>query len=234
MIKHRGFALGFRIVAFVLCLFGIIHNLGLFDGQFYGVFLLYYTLQSNLLALVLLGILTVRTAIGLKKDGMQGSSGYFPRTSACIALCVAIVLIVFWIVIAPTFAFPEYMFSFTNLSVHLINPLVMIIDYVLFSERGHIKLRDPFLFVIVPVTYFIQATALGFAGTNFQFPQVPGLDVPIDIKPFPYVFMDYFALGGIVAINIILIAATFIGIAYLLWFVDNRRAKKARIPKAID
>jgi hypothetical protein len=220
MIKNRVFALSFRAFAFVFCLFSVLWNLGTFFGEFSGISLLYYTLQSNVLVVVMFGLLTVYTAIGLKRGGKKGSASYFPRISANVTLGIFLTLLVFWTMLART-RDAAYLSSFDNLGVHLFNPLLMIADYVLFSEGGKLKKYDPFIFAALPIGYLIQATILGFSGVNYS--QVPG-----ETARFPYFFMDYYETGAWVALYIIGLAAFYIGLSFLLWFIDFRRAKRLK------
>jgi len=221
MVKNRIFALCFRAVAFVVCIIGILFNIGLFDGALDGVGLLYYTLQSNILVIILFGVLIFKTAQGLKREGKEGSCSYYPRISAGVLLCIMLTFIVFWAILAP-FAgeLSGYLSSYMNLSVHLICPLLMLADYILFTERGKIKKYDPLIFSIVPILYFIQATILGFAGANYKLPMEE------EIKNFPYFFMDYYKEGAWVALYIVALAAFYIGLGYLLWFIDGRISRK--------
>jgi len=218
MVKNRVFALCFRSAAFLFCFISILHNIGVFAGEITGVSLLYYTLQSNILVIIMFGILTYKTAVGLKKDGRCGSCSYYPRICAAVLLAIILTLIVFWALLAPVMEI-DYLPTFSNLSVHLIAPLLMLADYILFTESGKLKKRDPFIFTLVPVLYLIQATILGFAGVNYQ----PDAEKAVY---FPYFFMDYYETGAWVALYIVAIAAFYIGLGYLLWFIDYKRGKK--------
>jgi len=221
MIKNRIFALCFRVAAFLVCLSGVVVNIGVFKGAFEGVSLLYYTIQSNLLVIILLGVLIFKTAKDLQKEGKEGSCSYYPRISAGVLICVMFTFVVFWAILAPNAGErASYLGTFINLSVHLMCPLLMLTDYILFTVRGKLKKRDPFIFSIVPLVYFIQATILGLAGVNYQLP------MDEEAKRFPYFFMDYFVLGWLVALFVVIAFALFLGLAYLLWFIDKRLRPK--------
>ena len=101
MLKSRIFALSFRIAFFLLCVAGILAQIGVFSGSINLTNFLYYTLQSNILVLVLIGVLIYKTAVGLKREGKNGSSSYFERTSAAVL-----------IYILKQFAFCEVQFLF--------------------------------------------------------------------------------------------------------------------------
>ena len=226
MIQDRGVALWYRAGAFALCLFGVVYNLGVFHGHFHGVFLLYYTLQSNLLALGLLGALVYRTAADLRRRGRRGSARYYPRASAVALLGVSLTLLVFWGFIAPVFPYKQYLFGYTNLSVHLVNPLLMIGDYALFSARGKLKTSDALCFLWLPALYFAQAAILGFAGVNYGFPFIAGVNDNPKPKRFPYFFMDYQTLGWRAALYLWDIFLICLGLACLLLAIHSHEKKK--------
>jgi len=78
MIKNKRFALVFRIAAFIIAIAGLLDMMGAFRGEMHFATLAFYTMQSNILAIVLFGMLIIRTAMGLR-EGNKGSAGYFAR-----------------------------------------------------------------------------------------------------------------------------------------------------------
>jgi hypothetical protein len=220
MIKNRVFALVYRIIAFVVSLFGVLWATGMFKGEFHGVILLYYTIQSNLLVVAMFGALVFKTTTDLIDDGVRGENGHFPRLSAAVLLAVMLTLIVFWLVLAPV-APPElssYFATFDNLSVHLICPLLMLGDYVMFSRGGKLKKVDPLLFATLPITYLIKTLIIGFTG-NVAY-SIPGLTEPAN---FPYFFLDYNEVGLWMLLFIVGIAAAYVAFGYLMLFIDRKR-----------
>jgi hypothetical protein len=218
MVKNRIFALSFRAAAFVLCLVGILSILGVFNGRFDGNALLYYTVQSNLLVLVMFGFLVFKTAKSLKQDGKNGSNAHYPRTSAMVLLAIMVTFLVYWAVLAPRYEDKALLFGFSNLSVHFITPLLMLADYILFSRGGSLTKHDPLLFCAVPILYFIQATILGFSGVEYS----TGGAEPAH---FPYFFIDYYKSGWRVALYVAAVTVFFVGVAYFMLWADRRRKK---------
>jgi hypothetical protein len=220
MIKNRIFALSYRIVAFILCLLGILAAFGIFSGQFYETALLYYTEQSNILVLIFFGVVIYKTATDLYKKGKIGSSSYFPRVSGGILLAIMLTMIIFWSLlaqdIASTFGW-NYLFSFKNLGVHLITPILMIFDYIMFNEKGKVKKNDPYIFSIVPLLYLTQAMILGFSGVNYS------IDKSGQIVHFPYFFIDYYAIGLWIIPSILGISLFYIGIGKIFLYLDNHQ-----------
>jgi hypothetical protein len=225
--QNRLFALCFRSAAFLLSLAGLLSLLSL-DISRTGSMLLYYTNQSNILVIAFFGVLVYKTAVDLKNKGKTGDSSYFERLSAAIMIAISVTMLVFWVLLVPasfsmmdaasesSFSF----FSFANLQLHLFTPLLMIADYILFTKRGKLQKYDPFLFTLIPIAYFIQATILGFSGVIYRADPVNG-----DAR-FPYFFIDYDQSGGMVAVYVLVIAAFFIGVSYGILYLDKKYAKK--------
>jgi hypothetical protein len=224
MIKNRVFALSFRIVAFIVCLFGILASLGIFQGQFNETYLLYYTYQSNILVLGFFAVLIYKTTVDLQKKGRIGDNGYFPRISAGILLAIMLTMIVYWLLLAPAAVSSygwENTFSFNNLCVHLITPLLVLFDYILFSKKGKLKKNDPLLFCIVPIVYFIQAMILGFSGVIYDITEAG------EIIHFPYFFMDYYELGLWIIPYILGISLFYLGLGKILLYIDHKRKSES-------
>ncbi|MCL2861473.1 MAG: Pr6Pr family membrane protein [Firmicutes bacterium] len=226
--KNRIFALCFRVIAFSVCLFGILWRIGIFFGYFHGVIFLYFTLQTNIAVTVLFGYLIVKTAISLKKEGINGCNEFNPRISVAIMIAITFVLIGFWMVLAPAGAreFPDRTYllgSFDNLSVHLIAPLLMLADYAMFSKGGQLKGRDPFLFLIIPVLYTISVMILGATRTVVFY--TPGLTYP---SYFPYFFMDFNEIGLLMIPFMVAMTAFYLGLGLFLRFIDKKRVRKKK------
>jgi hypothetical protein len=218
MRRNRIFALIYRIAAFLLCLFGILSTLGVFAGMFSWKILLFYTTESNIIVLLMFGYLAARTAVDIKKNGVKGPSSYGERLSAVVTLSITVTLLIFWGMLAPIMS-ANSLFSYLNLQIHGFTPLLMILDYFLFAEPGKMKKQDPWLFAAIPLGYFAQSTILGFAGMIYEFQELPS-------ARFPYFFVDFDQSGAKVFLYVAALTVFFIGLAYLLLFIDKKRAQR--------
>jgi hypothetical protein len=180
--------------------------------------LLFYTTETNLLVLIMFGILIGRTAASIKGSGIVGPSSYHERLTAIVALAITVTMLVFWLLLAPTFEDPGFLLGYLNLQIHLISPLLILFDFFFFAEPGRFKKQDPWLFALIPLAYFIQATILGFSG--YVYTSLGKAD-----QHFPYFFIDYYTLGGWVFAYGVAILLFFVGLAYLLFWFDRRRAR---------
>jgi hypothetical protein len=211
--KHnKTFALAYRCAAFALCLAGILRVSGAGTVNFSPTIFLYYTTQSNILVLAMLGALIVKTASSLRKR--DGGPSYFERLSAITALSISVTFVLYWALLAPIFPVSS-LFSFANLQVHGITPLLMVFDYLFFAKRGKMRSRDPLLFAIVPYAYFIQSTVLGYSGVKYH--AWGGASAR-----FPYFFLDFDVSGAYVFAYVAAFTVFFLGLGYLLLRFDRR------------
>ncbi|MFA5449029.1 MAG: Pr6Pr family membrane protein [Clostridia bacterium] len=227
MIKDRLFALIYRLFATVVTIMGILVTVGVFGGITAGAkAFLYYTLQSNMLALALFIYLAARSGYDLIKNGRFGSAGYVPRFEAMVMIAITLTMFVFWGMLAPMAGeMWGYLSSFGNLAVHTFVPVLVIVDYVLFPESGHLTKRDPWLCLIIPLTYFLVSTILGFSGA-VTFTGFGG-----EATRFPYFFIDFDQQGWFVALWVILLASIFVGLMYLVLYLDKKFKKKQILPR---
>jgi hypothetical protein len=220
--NNRLLALVFRAAAFVACLIGVLDTTEVFRGGLNGEKLLFYTTETNVFVTAMFALLLVRTALDLKAKGTIGPSSYHERLSAIVMLSITVTMLIFWLLLAPVVPDPSFIVSYSNLQIHLVAPLLMIFDFFFFSVPGKLKRQDPWLFALIPLAYFIQATALGFSG--FTYAILAKGDG--QIHHFPYFFLDYYQLQGWVFAYGLAILAFFVAFAYLLLWFDHRRARR--------
>jgi hypothetical protein len=205
--------------------------MNVFSGGMSLLRLMYYTIQSNILALFMFGLLLVRTIVGYAREGKYGETGYFARFEMVCVINLILTMLVFWILLAPGIFnmgddFP--LFSFENLSVHLFAPLFCIIDYILFPESGHLKYRDIYAILIFPLLYLVFTSAAGFMGYVFR--------VSPDGRPvrFPYFFYDYDELGVKAFLYIGVLVFIFLIIAHGFYWLDKRLKKPLLHPAGMS
>ena len=225
MVKNKLFALLFRLCALLFALIGILKSIGVFSGTVsFGSFM-YYTFQSNLLAVFLFSFLAVRTA-GSLRAGLQGCVGRHTRLAMVCAVDLLVTMIVFWALLAPEVP-ASYLWTFDNIAVHTVSPLLCLLDFILFSEVRLLKYRDIYYTCIFPLFYLAFATVAGFSGYVYYYRLTPGsiyssslISVPVR---FPYFFLDFDVLGVKAVIYIVVLFVFFILLGHLIYFVDRKR-----------
>jgi len=192
MIKNRGVALVFRGASLLFAIIGLLTEMGVLRGSFRTGVFAYYTIQSNILVIVLFVMLIVRTAAGLR-EGRIGSAGYFARFEMVCVIDIMLTFIVYWTILAPSLPAVEggySLWSFGNFAVHGVTPLLCLLDYILFTQSRHLKYRDVYYVCIFPFVYLAATSLAGLSGYVYSIS-------PSDGKPvrFPYFFYDFDRLG---------------------------------------
>jgi uncharacterized membrane protein YhdT len=184
--------------------------------------LMYYTMQSNILAVFLFGLLLCKTIKSYVREGKYGATGFFARFEMVCVVDLLLTFVVYWVILAPLalITTDSYnLWTFENLSVHLLAPLFCLIDYRLFSESGHLKYRDVYAVLIFPFLYLAFTSAAGFMGYVYR--------VSSDGRPvhFPYFFYDYDEVGLKAFLYIGGIGVVLLLFAHVFYWLDKRPKK---------
>lgn len=205
-------------------------NFGIFDGRFDAGAIMYYTIQSNILGLVLFGMLIFCTMRDLIGKGINGSAGYFARFEFVCTIGLLLTFVVYWVLLAPQlFQMTEgySVWSFGNISVHLIAPLACLVDYVLFTKSKNLKYGDIYLVLIFPLSYMVFASIAGALGYVYGISAVDGLPVH-----YPYFFLDYDRIGlGFIA-YVLGLVVFFLIIGHLMYLFDQKVKKPVLLGRA--
>lgn len=215
MRNDRRFVLVFRLCSLLFALAGVLKQIGAFGGSIHLGSLMFYTMQSNLLAIVLFAMLTVRTAQGLR-GGRYGSNGWFVRFKMICTVDILLTFVVFWILLTPGSS-TDFLLSFENLSAHTFTPVLCLIDYMLFSERKRLKYRDVYYTCIFPALYVMFTAIAGIAGYVYWYNEETQLTVRA-----PYFFLDYYTIGAQAAIYIIAILLFILAVSHVFYWIDRR------------
>ena len=224
--QNKIFTLAFRAFAFLFAVWGILAITGVFRNAFHPMALMMYTIQSNILVAVFFAILLAKTIFRIHGGGKQSESpenpyGFFPRLSAVVTLAIFVTMLIYWLILAPIapgtgirrFLAPD------NLAVHLITPLLMLADYLIFTPRGKLKKYDPLLCAIIPYIYLAEVMTLGLTRTvKYDF---MGSD-----SHFPYIFLDVDRFGAWVILMVAGITIIFLGIAFSWRYLDKKLGQK--------
>lgn len=220
MIKNKKFALGFRIFALILSIMGIASHLGVFSGELKLDSVMFYTIQSNILAIVLFGVLTYRTITTYKENKGDGNLSYTPRFSFVCMVDLLLTMIVYWVLLAPTtfnMGSGYSLFTFNNLTLHLFVPLLCILDFFMFTKSKEIVHLDVYMPILFPLFYLILTSITGAFGYVFFVVESTGKNVH-----YPYFFMDYDLYGAKVLINVLVMTILFVLMSYLLYFINKK------------
>ena len=229
MIKSKRFALMFRLCAMIFAAIGVLKQIGAFDGKVALGAFMFYTILSNLLAVVMFTFLSIQMLRNRTKPS-RGSPGRYTRLEMICAADLLVTLMVFWVLLVPEVP-TAYLWTFDNIAVHTVTPLLCLIDYILFSEPGRIKYRDVYYVCIFPIAYVAFTSLAGIAGYEYSFSATFGnaASGAMDTAPvrFPYFFLDYDRIGIKALVYIVVLLAFFIILSHIIFFIDRKfRLKK--------
>lgn len=230
MIYDRRIALVVRVCFTLIILIGLLSYTGVFEGAFRPGELMYYTIQSNILALVLFAGLSIRTVVGFRREGTKGSSSYAPRFEMVCSINLLLTALVYWILLVPaafTMGATDTLFSFGNLMVHLVTPLSCLVDWILFARRRVLKFRDTLYVLIFPYCYILFSAIAGALGYVYRYTSSG------QAMHAPYPFLEWETLGAQVFLFIAGLSLFFFGMSCLLYLFD-RKVKKPHLFKGVQ
>jgi len=145
--------------------------------------LLYFTLQSNILNIVVMAIFLADEI--LRHYGKSSLANPTLRTIKFVSLTsVMLTLIVFGFILTPVLPL-IYVFSVTSITLHFIAPLLSLADYWVFDRGQATSISEIWYALVPPLGYFVFVLLATFIGLEFS-----------SENPFvPYFFMDYRTLG---------------------------------------
>lgn len=173
----------------------------------------YYTLQSNIICLIAFGITIIFELI--KK---QYNTEMYYLLKGALIVAISITAIIYHIALAQNgFEVKNINNSkyLANFLVHTLSPILVILDYFIFDEKGHFKFYYPFIWLIQPLNYLVYVYTYSRLGGTFY--NIGGS------KKFAYFFLDYDKLGYMgVGKWLIAIGLLILIIAEVLVLIDRK------------
>ena len=217
--KERKFSIIFKLLVVISLLAGILLNV--VHTTSISAILSYYTLQSNIVCLIMfLGLII---AI-MSKNNYRTNSIYYLLKGGTI-MAILITGITYQIALAPNNFYMDISYTmrteryWANLLVHVISPILVLLDYVLFDEKGNFKYYYPIIWLFLPLSYVIYVYSYSARGGSFY-----GIG---GSREFAYIFLDYNQIGysGVFK-SIIIIAILILLVSYFFVFLDRKLKRK--------
>ena len=225
IVRSRILAFGYRALAALVIVIGIARVSGLWTASPSWSSFLYYTVLSNVLCLVwtvLSAIVTVRDA---QRDGWTGVSTPSARGAAAVMEAITVTMLIYLFVLAPAlFTQPGAYepFTLTDNLVHIVTPILVIVDWLLFVPKGRLRRYDPLLWAVIPYAYLVFAFGYSALGGRFA----GGTTVP-----YPFMDVDANGVGG-VALWIVGLTVALIAVGYVFFAIDRLLARAVTSPRA--
>ena len=174
----------------------------------------YYTLQSNIICFITFAAIIV--SIFLKKDYRQSEVYYVVKGG--VVICIFITAIMYQIALMPYGFQMDYNFGnryLANLLVHIISPLLVILDYFIFDCKGKFRWFYPLIWLFIHLNYVIYVYTYSLNGGRFY-----GIGGSRD---FAYIFLDYNQIGYVSVAKFLIAMTIFIlAFSYLLVLIDKK------------
>ena len=231
-IKNRFISAGFKLIYLAGAIYGVLLNLFAPGAEVWSA-LSFYTMQSNLfcIALTLVLLACDLTDIDYHENRLYTALRF------CALVSIFLTFTVYHAVLEPRMnaEYPAYFngFSLFDALIHTYTPVMLLIDYLLFDEKGLFRWWYVPLSAAVPLLYAVYLAVYSVTGGVFvTFNQVCSA---------PYFFLDYQTLGtGRTALWAVLIvggtvAGAFVFVAFdralhRLW--DAYRAREEKVGSA--
>ena len=212
--KERKVSIIFKLLVVMSLLAGILLNV--VHTTSISAILSYYTLQSNIVCLIMfLGIII---AI-MSKNNYRTSIYYLLKGGSTMAILIT--GITYQIALAPNNFYMEVSYTiqteryWANLLVHIVSPILVLLDYVLFDEKGNFKYYYPIIWLFLPLGYVIYVYSYSARGGSFY-----GIG---GSREFAYIFLDYNQIGyASVFKSIMIIAILILLVSYIFVFLDRK------------
>ena len=217
--KREKFSVIFKLLVIMSLLAGILLNV--VHTTSISAILSYYTLQSNIVCLIMfLGIIIAM----MSKNNYRTNNIYYLLKGGTI-MAILITGITYQIALAPNNFYMDISYTmrteryWAHLLVHVISPILVLLDYVLFDEKGNFKYYYPIIWLFLPLSYVIYVYSYSARGGSFY-----GIG---GSREFAYIFLDYNKIGysGVFK-SIIIIAILILLVSYLFVFLDRKLKRK--------
>ena len=170
----------------------------------------YFTIISNLACFIF--YLAIVVLILFKK--LKKNKTYY-ILKGTVTMGITITMFVYQLMLAPNGLGVYENHLLACEFVHLIVPLLVLIDYFVFAEKGNIKKTYPFYWSVILLIYILFVSIYSSLGGTFNGSTVP------------YFFLDIDKLGLFkVILYCIVIMVFYIGCGHIAYVIDNKLKKK--------
>ena len=224
MIKNRVAQLIFRVVFLTASVFGILDSFGLYAGQTPGLeCFLWYTSLSNFLCFGVMLAVAVSTAKYVAKGELVGHNTTCRKLKFFSTIAILVTFLVYNFLLADWIFEPGWN-SLSNITKHIVCPLLFVFDFLLFDEHHSLKWYDCLLCTVLPLIYV-------------AFILIRGAVLPQDYDGtvYPYFFLDVNDLGyGGVALWVLILLVIFVVIAFLFFLYDKIEYQNKKLSLSLN
>lgn len=212
MIRSRNLRITFQILYCVLAVLGFVAQLGLFQGVLNRSYLVFYTNLSNLLCMLFMFESLARTLSD------KETKDFLPGLKFVFMIMILVTFILYNALLANYPSIFAYFASLKNGLNHCVLPILFVLDWFLFYERGKVRWTWPLLSILPPFFY------VAYILIRTKLLEVTGRRAAVI---YPYYFLNLENLGwaGFLRWMAILLVA-FLILGYVLCLLDQWLGKR--------
>lgn len=173
---------------------------------------LYFTILSNMCVFIFYLISFILYFANKLKDNKL-----YYIIKGMITVDITLTMAVYNFVLTSGTLYQEHVFA--GMFVHLITPTLVILDYIMFGKKGHLKYSYPIYWSISLIIYTLVCWLYGFYGGVFA-----------DGNSYPYFYMNFneFGLLGVIK-NCMIVYMIYLIYSYIIVWLDNLCAKESKL-----
>lgn len=220
--KSRTAQLIFQSAYCAFALVGTLGSIGLFYYTFNWDFYIYFTNLSSFLCFGVMIAELIQTA-KRKDDGYVSAC---PKLKFVSMLGTFLTFMVFNFMLAPSYS-PNFILAVGSVMFHMLLPVMYILDWFLFYERGKVKWTYALISTLFPLGYclflFIHAALWRFDSSIMN-------NTGQNPLIYPYFFLNPEKVGvSGVAMWIVILLAAFVLMGYIFMGLDRLFARRKKI-----
>ncbi|MBO7675654.1 MAG: Pr6Pr family membrane protein [Atopobiaceae bacterium] len=215
-IKSKGAAIAWKVVLLVTGAYGLLDGAGILAGTYHTGFPHMFTNVSNLFAWGYFLLATIRLV--RSRDDEEATFAPVAKYTAIISLLVTMLIAHFLLFDAM---FRDGQLVWHLVALHYVVPVMALLDWALFDEKGKMPVWGPFAWMSLVVAYLV-VVLVGAGPLGLYL----GGGTTADVSRYPYTFLDpgLSGVGGVAAFCGAMLVA-FVALGYVLFGVDRLLAK---------
>ena len=207
----------YRIIFLSLCGYGILLHFSLYDAGTNEKMFCYFTVQSNILCFITFLCITLKMFSDEKLPGHNIL--IFFKGMSTVSIIVTFVIFHFFVAVFKFdfFSGGTYDLSTKTLFAHYIVPILVVMDWLIFQEKGLYDFKSALEWLVFPLIYFlvIMLRPVINIGAGFS-----------ESSKYPYFFMDLDRLGIMrCALYTLFFTIFIIAVGYMIVFIDKLLAQ---------
>lgn len=214
--------MAYRLALVIVSAWALAMQFGISNGRVDLGMLAYVTTWNGAVVTVWAAAASGVTVRDLLRRGVVGWSTPSARGAGFVVLLCVVTMSMYFLVVAPTVDVSAR-FSPTSMATHVVVPVAMIGEWLLFTPKGKVRAIDPLLW-LVPFAAYLAWVYVSFALGN-------GLRG----HAFPYSFLDLEANGVLpVVIAVALVGGAIVATGFVLWVLDSVLGRCHREPSVLS